>query len=153
MEQFQLKLDWWFHWHLCKKINKRKMKIQKKYSIFFKIISLSFFHFNLGGLIKTIWMEQFQLKLDWWIHWEICKKIKKRNKSKKGIFIKKYSISLKSFHSFFFYLFFSFRELQNNQLTGTVPSQIINLPNYQSNRSPLTYGPFVWYCTKILIFF
>ena len=38
------------------------------------------FHFILVIFIKTVWMEQFQLKLDWWLHWRHCENKKKRNK-------------------------------------------------------------------------
>ena len=84
MEQFQLKLDWWIHWEDCKKIKKRN-KRKKKWKFKKKYFSLFFlFHFNLVIFLKTIWMEQFQLKLDWWIHCKICKKIKKRKKWKRN---------------------------------------------------------------------
>ena len=120
MERFQLKLDWWLYCKNCKKIKKEKeTKIRKKIFYFFKIIS-SFFCFNLVCLFTTIWSEQFQLKLDWWLHCKICKKIKKINKRKEMKIPKKYSISLKSF------LFFSFQFslLNQNNLNGTIPTQI-----------------------------
>ena len=44
------------------------------------------FPFILVGFLKAIWVERFQLKLDWWIHCKFCEK-KKRMKWNE-IFIK-----------------------------------------------------------------
>ena len=58
---------------------KKKMKIHK---IWFNLFI--FFHhcfpFILVILIKTIFMGQFQLKLDCWLHWDFCEKKKRRKK-------------------------------------------------------------------------
>ena len=63
-------------------------------------------------------MEQFQLKLDCWLHWQICEK-KKR---------KKWTIHKNLFYYYlFFWIFvfsFDFRLLNQNNLTGTIPTQI-----------------------------
>ena len=82
MEPFQLKLGWWHHWHLCEKKRNRKMNVHKiGFYSFKKKFSFSFlFPFILVILIKIIWMEPFQLKLDWWIYWHLCKKKKEIEK-------------------------------------------------------------------------
>ena len=49
-------------------------------------ILLSLFWFVLVIFIKIIWLEQFQLKLDWRLHWYNCENKKKR-KSNHKIFI------------------------------------------------------------------
>ena len=41
---------------------------------------LSWFSFILVSFIETIWMEQFQLKFDWLLHWQLCQNKKKEMK-------------------------------------------------------------------------
>ena len=97
-ERFQLKLDWWLYCNMCekKKREKKRNEIFIKFDVFFSYFFILFFLFILVIFIKTIWMEQFQLKLDWWLHWHICENKKRRkeryrNEIKFVFFVLKYS--------------------------------------------------------------
>ena len=69
--------------------------------------------------LKTIWMEQFQLKLDWWLHCKICE----NDKKKKEMSIHKIVLFITTF--FFVFLVFPFISfLSVNNLNGTIPTEI-----------------------------
>ena len=68
------------------------------------------FSFILVRFITTIWLEQFQLKLDWWLHWNGCEK--KEKKRKKWTIHK----NLISFFSFVLVFFLSTIWLEQFQL-------------------------------------
>ena len=102
METFQLKLDWWFHCNICENQKKRRnetfVKIWFILSFLFSFIFV--FLFILVIFIKTIWMEQFQLKLDGWLHCNICENQKKKKT--------KWTVCKICFIFIFFFLFFVF---------------------------------------------
>ena len=58
-----------------KKKEKKKWTTHKNLFLFFLFFP-SFLFLNLSvilvGVLTAIWMEQFQLKLDWWIQWQLC---------------------------------------------------------------------------------
>ena len=75
----------------------------------------NFFFSFIVGLVKIIWMEQFQLKLGWWLHWHKFCEDKKKMKWK---FIKLFIFI------FFLWFFFYSSYLYQNNLNGTIPTEI-----------------------------
>ena len=80
MERFQLKLDWWLHYNNCEKKKRKKRNIHKNLFYSFIFFFIFVFPFILVGFLQTTWMDRFQLKLDWRLHYNICKKKKKEMK-------------------------------------------------------------------------
>ena len=104
-------------WEWKKRKKWKSIKICLFFYLFFSFCFsfVFFFPFILVVSLSTIWMEQFQLKLAWWLHYIICEKKKKeRNEIKICFFLIFFSFCF-SFH---------FSDLSFNNLNGTIPTQI-----------------------------